>query len=73
MKKKNNPGLVFLFFSPPQRSHLKSKSRPRFDWADYESLLTKRGYKVKIQRDKENVVRGYSIKKFGFTICLDFM
>ena len=31
--------------------------------ADYEALLTKRGYKVKIQRDKENVVRGYSIKK----------
>ena len=25
-------------------------------------MLTKRGYKVKIQRDKENVVRGYSIK-----------
>jgi len=39
------------------------KSLPRFDWADYEALLTKRGYKVKIQRDKENVVRGYSIKK----------
>lgn len=39
------------------------KSLSRFDWADYEALLTKRGYKVKIQRDKENVVRGYSIKK----------
>ena len=39
------------------------KSLPRFDWTDYESLLTKRGYKVKLQRDKENVVRGYSIKK----------
>ena len=38
------------------------KSLPRFDWADYEALLTNRGYKVKIQRDKENVVRGYSIK-----------
>ena len=39
------------------------KSLPRFDWTDYEALLTKQGYKVKIQRDKENVVRGYSIKK----------
>lgn len=39
------------------------KSLPRFDWTDYETLLTKRGYKVKLQRDKENVVRGYSIKK----------
>ena len=39
------------------------KSLPRFDWADYAALLTKRGYKVKIQRDKENVVRGYAIKK----------
>ena len=39
------------------------KSLPRFDWDDYEALLTKRGYKVKIQCDKENVVRGYSIKK----------
>lgn len=38
------------------------KSLPRFDWADYEALLTKRGYKVKLQRDKENVVRGYSVK-----------
>ena len=39
------------------------KSLSRFDWTDYEALLTKRGYKVKLQRDKENVVRGYSIKK----------
>lgn len=39
------------------------KSLPRFDWTDYEALLTKRGYKVKMQRDKENVVRGYSVKK----------
>ena len=38
------------------------KSLPRFDWPDYVSLLTKRGYKVKMQRDKENVVKGYSIK-----------
>ena len=39
------------------------KSLPRFDWTNYVSLLTRRGYKVKLQRDKENVVRGYSIKK----------
>ena len=39
------------------------KSLPRFDWTNYVSLLTRRGYKVKLQRDKENAVRGYSIKK----------
>jgi len=39
------------------------KSLSHFDWPNYVSLLTKRGYKVKIQRDKEKVVRGYSIKK----------
>ena len=39
------------------------KYLPRFDWLNYVSLLTRRGYKVKLQRDKENVVRGYSIKK----------
>ena len=39
------------------------KYLPRFDWPNYVSLLTRRGYKVKLQRDKENVVRGYSIKK----------
>ena len=34
----------------------------KFDWTDYETLLTKRGYKVKLKRDKGNVVRGYSIR-----------
>ena len=38
------------------------KSLPRFDWTDYETMLTKRSYKVKMQRDKEKMVRGYSIK-----------
>jgi len=38
------------------------KLLPRFDWTSYETLLTKRGYKVKLKRDKENVVRGYSIR-----------
>ena len=38
------------------------KSLPRFEWTDYETMLTKRGYKVKLQRDKENLIRGYSIK-----------
>ena len=39
------------------------KSLPRFDLTDYEALLTRQGYNVKLQRDKENVIRGYSIKK----------
>ena len=38
------------------------KSLSRFDWTNYETMLTKRGYKVKLQRDKEKAVRGYSIK-----------
>ena len=38
------------------------KSLPRFEWTDYETMLTKRVYKVKMQRDKEKMVRGYSIK-----------
>lgn len=38
------------------------KSLPLFDWMDYKTMLTKRGYKVKLQRDREKVVRGYSIK-----------
>lgn len=36
---------------------------PAFSWLDYKTQLESRGYKVKIQRDKENVVRGYSVKK----------
>ena len=39
------------------------KSLPRFDLPNYVSLLTRRGYNVKLQRDKENVVKGNSIKK----------
>ena len=38
------------------------KSLPRFEWTDYDTMLTKRVYKVKMQRDKEKMVRGYSIK-----------
>ena len=38
------------------------RTLPKFDWTDYEAQLTKRGYKVKLQRDKENMVRGYSVK-----------
>ena len=34
----------------------------KFDWTNYEALLTKRGYKVKLKRDKKNDVRGYSIR-----------
>lgn len=33
-----------------------------FSWLDYKTQLERCGYKVKLQRDKENVVRGYSIK-----------
>ena len=38
------------------------KSLPRFEWTDYETMLTKRGYKVKLQPDKDGKIRGYSIK-----------
>ena len=38
------------------------KSLPRFEWTDYETMLTKSGYKVKLQPDKDGKIRGYSIK-----------
>ena len=38
------------------------RTLPKFNWTDYVTLLTKRGYKVKLRRDKGNVVRGYSIR-----------
>ena len=38
------------------------RTLPKFDWTDYEALLTRRGYKVKLKRDRENIVRGYSIR-----------
>lgn len=39
------------------------RQMPAFSWLDYKTHLESRGYKVKLQRDKENVVRGYSVKK----------
>ena len=38
------------------------RQMPAFSWLDYKTQLESRGYKVKLQRDKKNVVRGYSIK-----------
>ena len=38
------------------------RSLPRFNWTDYETMLTRRGYKVKLRRDKGNVVRGYTVR-----------
>ncbi len=38
------------------------RNMPRFDWWLYEDELRKRGYKVKLNRDSMDQVRGYSIK-----------
>ena len=38
------------------------RQMPAFSWLDYKTHLESRGYKVKLHRDKENVVRGYSVK-----------
>jgi hypothetical protein len=38
------------------------RQMPVFSLQSYETHLRQRGYKVKLQRDKENAVRGYSIK-----------
>ena len=38
------------------------RQMPAFSWQVYKTLLENRGYKVKLKRDKEKVVRGYSIK-----------
>lgn len=39
----------------------------RFDWNDYVERLKQRGYDVLLQKDSQNVVRGYSIKKGNST------
>lgn len=39
------------------------RSMKKFDWESYESGLRKHGYGVKIQRDDNGVVRGYSIQR----------
>ncbi|MDE6721734.1 MAG: relaxase/mobilization nuclease domain-containing protein [Bacteroidaceae bacterium] len=38
------------------------RTLPSFSWGDYITKLQQRGYKIKLQRDKEGIVRGYSVK-----------
>lgn len=39
------------------------RSMKKFDWDSYESGLRKHGYGVKIKRDDNGVIRGYSIQR----------
>ena len=39
------------------------RSMKKFDWDSYESELRKHGYGVKIKRDDNGVIRGYSIQR----------
>lgn len=39
------------------------RSMDRFDWNDYVERLKQKGYDVLLQKDSQDVVRGYSIKK----------
>lgn len=43
------------------------RSMDRFDWNDYVERLKQRGYDVLLQKDSQDVVRGYSIKKGNST------
>lgn len=43
------------------------RSMDRFDWNDYVERLNKCGYDVMLQKDSQDVVRGYSIKKGNST------
>lgn len=43
------------------------RSMDRFDWNDYVGRLKQRGYDVLLQKDSQDVVRGYSIKKGNST------
>lgn len=43
------------------------RSMDRFDWKDYVERLKQNGYDVMLQKDSQNVVRGYSIKKGNST------
>ena len=38
------------------------RTLPSFSWNDYITGLQRRGYKVKLQRDREGTIRGYSVK-----------
>ena len=43
------------------------RSMDRFDWSDYVERLKQRGYDVMLQKDSQDVVRGYSIKRGNST------
>ena len=43
------------------------RSMDRFDWNDYVERLKQRGYDVLLQKDSQDVVRGYSIKRGNST------
>ena len=43
------------------------RSMDRFDWNDYVEQLKQCGYDVLLQKDSQNIVRGYSIKKGNST------
>lgn len=43
------------------------RSMDRFDWNDYVELLKQYGYDVMLQKDSQNIVRGYSIKRGNST------
>ena len=43
------------------------RSMDRFNWNDYVGRLKQRGYDVLLQKDSQDVVRGYSIKKGNST------
>lgn len=43
------------------------RSMDRFDWSDYVERLKQCGYDVMLQKDSQDIVRGYSIKKGNST------
>lgn len=43
------------------------RSMDRFDWNDYVERLKQKGYDVMLQKDSQDVVRGYSIKRGNST------
>ena len=43
------------------------RSMDKFDWSDYVERLKQSGYDVMLQKDSQDVVRGYSIKKGNST------
>ena len=43
------------------------RSMDRFNWNDYVERLKQYGYDVMLQKDSQNIVRGYSIKRGNST------